>query len=82
MLRKIHGTNFFHIKFMDRPNIKCQIGPVLPPAQLFYFNSHALIAINPLVAFYDIHRRKGEDTTRQRRFPTVFFFLPYPTKCW
>jgi hypothetical protein len=29
---------FFHIKFLDRTNIKCQIGPVLPLAQVFYFN--------------------------------------------
>jgi hypothetical protein len=42
MLRRIHGTNFFHIKFSDRPNIKCQNGPVLPPAQVFYFNGQAL----------------------------------------
>jgi hypothetical protein len=37
MLRKIYGTNFFHIKFFDRPNNNCQNGPVLPPAQVFYF---------------------------------------------
>jgi hypothetical protein len=36
MLRKIHGTNFFHIKFLGHTNITCQIGPVLPPAQVFY----------------------------------------------
>jgi hypothetical protein len=42
MLRKIHGTNFSHIKFLDRPNIKCQNGQVLPPAQVFYFNGQAL----------------------------------------
>jgi hypothetical protein len=30
MLRKIHGTNFFHIKLLDRINIKCKNGPVLP----------------------------------------------------
>jgi hypothetical protein len=42
MLREIHGTNFFHTKFLDRPNIKCQNGPVLPPAQVFYFNCQAL----------------------------------------
>jgi hypothetical protein len=35
LLRKIHRTNFFHIKFLDHPNIKCQNGPVLPPAQFF-----------------------------------------------
>jgi hypothetical protein len=42
MLRKINGYNLFHIKFLDRPNIKCQNGPVLPPAQVFYFNGQAL----------------------------------------
>jgi hypothetical protein len=36
ILRKIHGTNFFHIKFLGRTNIKCQNEPVLPPAQVFY----------------------------------------------
>jgi hypothetical protein len=46
MLRKIHGTNFFHIKFLGRTNIKCQNGPVLPPAQVFYFNGQALITIH------------------------------------
>jgi hypothetical protein len=51
MLRKIHGTNFSHIKFLDRPNIKCQNGQVLPPAQVFYFNGQALqkiLRITPL----------------------------------
>jgi hypothetical protein len=42
MLRKIHGTNFFHIKYLDRTNIKCQNGLVLPPAQVFYFNGQVL----------------------------------------
>jgi hypothetical protein len=44
MLRKVHGTNFFHIKFLDRTNtnIKCQNGPVLPPAHVFYINGQAL----------------------------------------
>jgi hypothetical protein len=42
MLRKIHGTNSFHIKLLDRTNIKCQNGQVLPPAQVFYFNGQAL----------------------------------------
>jgi hypothetical protein len=42
MLRKIHGTNFFHINFLYRSNIKFQYGPVLPPAQVFYFNGQAL----------------------------------------
>jgi hypothetical protein len=41
-MRKIHGINFFHIKFLDRTNIKCQNGPVLPPAQVFYFNGQTL----------------------------------------
>jgi hypothetical protein len=45
MLRKIHGTNFFHTKFLDRPNIKSQNGPVLPPAQVFYINGQALLLI-------------------------------------
>jgi hypothetical protein len=35
MLGKIHGTNFFHIKFSGRTNIKCQNGPVLPLAPVF-----------------------------------------------
>jgi hypothetical protein len=35
MLRKIHGTNFFHIKFLDLPNIKSQNGPVLLPLRFF-----------------------------------------------
>jgi hypothetical protein len=39
MLRKIHETN---LKFLDRPNIKCENGPVLPPTQVFYFNDQAL----------------------------------------
>jgi hypothetical protein len=38
MLRKINELIFFHIKFLDRNNIKCQNGPVLPPAQVIYFN--------------------------------------------
>jgi hypothetical protein len=42
MLRKIHGTNSFHIKSLDRTNIKCQNEPVLPPAQVFYFSGQAL----------------------------------------
>jgi hypothetical protein len=42
MLRKIHGTNSFHIKLLDRTNIKCHNGQVLPPAQVFYFNGQAL----------------------------------------
>jgi hypothetical protein len=46
MLRKTHGTNFFHIKFFGRTNIKCQNGLVLPPAQVFYFNGQALHSIN------------------------------------
>jgi hypothetical protein len=42
MLWKLHGTNFFHIKLLDHTNIICQNGPVLPPAQVFYFNGQAL----------------------------------------
>jgi hypothetical protein len=42
MLRNIHGTNFFHRKFLDRLRINCQNRPVLPPAQVFYFNGQAL----------------------------------------
>jgi hypothetical protein len=29
-------------KIFDPTNIKCQNGPVLPPAQVFYFNGQAL----------------------------------------
>jgi hypothetical protein len=43
MLRKIHGINFFHIKLLGHTHIKCHNGPVLPPAQGFYFNGQALI---------------------------------------
>jgi hypothetical protein len=42
MLRKIHGSNVFHIKFLGPTNIKCENGPVLPPAQVFYFNGQSL----------------------------------------
>jgi hypothetical protein len=42
MLRKIHGTNFFHRKFLGRISIECQNGLVLPPSQVFYFNGQAL----------------------------------------
>jgi hypothetical protein len=42
MLRKIHGGNFVHIKFLDRRNIKCQNGTVVPPAEAFDFNGQAL----------------------------------------
>jgi hypothetical protein len=42
MLRNIHGTNFFYIKFLGRTNFKCLNGPVLPPAQVFYFSGQAL----------------------------------------
>jgi hypothetical protein len=31
MLQKIYGTNLFHIKFLDRHNIKCQNGPDYKP---------------------------------------------------
>jgi hypothetical protein len=43
MLRKIHGTNFFHRKFLGHISIKCQNGPVLPLPQVFYFNGQALL---------------------------------------
>jgi hypothetical protein len=49
MLRKIHGTNFFHIKFLGHANIKCQSEPVLSPPQVFYFNGQALIIILHLI---------------------------------
>jgi hypothetical protein len=52
MLWKIHGTNFFNIKFLNRSNIKCQNRPVLPPAQVFYFNGQALHVNLPLVSLY------------------------------
>jgi hypothetical protein len=42
MLWKILGSNFIHMQFLDRTNIKCQNRPVLPPAQVFYFNCQAL----------------------------------------
>jgi hypothetical protein len=42
MLRKSHRTNFFHIKFLTRNNIKCQNGPVVRQHKFFYFNSQAL----------------------------------------
>jgi hypothetical protein len=45
MLRKINGTKFFHIKFLRRTHIKRHNGPVLPPAQVFYFNGQALTYI-------------------------------------
>jgi hypothetical protein len=42
MLWKINGTDFFYRKFLGRTNIKCQNGPVLPPAQVFYSNGQAV----------------------------------------
>jgi hypothetical protein len=42
MLRKIHGTNFFYMKLLDLSNIKCQNGPALILAQVFYFNGQTL----------------------------------------
>jgi hypothetical protein len=65
MLRKIHVTNFFHIKFLGRPNIKCQNGPVLPPAQVFYFNGHAL---NKYINVYD----SGTNIHLTNLIPTEF----------
>jgi hypothetical protein len=46
MLQIIHGTNFFHTKFLGRTTIKCHNGTVLPPAQVFYFNGQALILLD------------------------------------
>jgi hypothetical protein len=46
MLRKTHATNFFHTKFLDRTNIKCQNELVLLPVQCFYFNGQVLHLIN------------------------------------
>jgi hypothetical protein len=43
MLRKIHGTNFFHIQFLGPTHIKCQNGPVLPPALVFNSNGQAFL---------------------------------------
>jgi hypothetical protein len=44
MLRKIHGTNFFHYEILGRTKFKFQNGPVLPPAQVFfYLNGQALV---------------------------------------
>jgi hypothetical protein len=36
-----------HIKFLGRTSIKYQNGPVLPPAQVFYFNGQSLHRIHP-----------------------------------
>jgi hypothetical protein len=36
MWRKIHGTNLLRLKFLGRTNVKCQNGPVFPPAQVFF----------------------------------------------
>jgi hypothetical protein len=49
MLRKIHGTNFLHTNLLDRTNIKCQNGPVLPPAQVYYFNGQALTLLTIVI---------------------------------
>jgi hypothetical protein len=67
MLRKIHGTNFFHITFLDRTNIKCQNGPVLPSTQVFYFNSQAITYLMCYV--YDITTKtnKLDSITKQLR---------------
>jgi hypothetical protein len=41
MLRKINGTNSFHIKFLGRSSLKSQdgrgSGQALKPPQVFYF---------------------------------------------
>jgi hypothetical protein len=45
MLREIHGTNFFPLKFLGRTNIKmdkCRNGP----AQVFCFNGQALCMLS------------------------------------
>jgi hypothetical protein len=54
MLRKIHGTNFFYIKFLGRINIKCQNGQVLTSAPVFYFNGQALQCFCLQVSIYSI----------------------------
>jgi hypothetical protein len=41
MFRKIYGTNFLHI-IWGRSSIKCQNGPVLPPALVLNFNVQPL----------------------------------------
>jgi hypothetical protein len=61
---EIHGTNFLHIKFSDRPNIKCQNGPVLPSAQVFYFNGQALCII---MAIYKNHQYVNKVSTMRSR---------------
>jgi hypothetical protein len=33
---EIPGTNFFHVNILNRTNIQCQNGQVLPPAQVFF----------------------------------------------
>jgi hypothetical protein len=59
MLRKIHGTNFFHIKFLDlTSNIK--IDQCCPPAQIFYFKGQALkIKIDEKEADYVYSRKEA-----------------------
>jgi hypothetical protein len=37
MLRKIHATNIFHIKFLDRPNIKMSKWTSAAPRSGFLF---------------------------------------------
>jgi hypothetical protein len=56
MLGKIHGTNFFHIKFLGRTNIGRQNGPGLPPAKVLCFNSLALDTTLPFESLYLLKR--------------------------
>jgi hypothetical protein len=51
MLRENGGTNFLHIKFLGRSNIKWQNGPVLPPAQVFYINGQTLHTVSIHIKF-------------------------------
>jgi hypothetical protein len=51
MLRKIHETNFFHIKFLDHPNINVKWTSAVPSAQVVYFNSQALTIMHSDLIF-------------------------------
>jgi hypothetical protein len=59
MLRKIHGTNFFLIKLLDRTDIKYQNGPVLLPAQVFYFNGQALYIPTYIHTIHALSPKRG-----------------------
>jgi hypothetical protein len=65
MLRKIHEINFFHIKFLDRTNIKFP-RLELPAAQDFYFNGKVLPSINSTNQRLSIKRptKRGKENTR------------------